>query len=102
MSKNAASEEKLGRLHAILADKLIEQLEGKPVLGDDGEILYYEIDPRVLSSAITFLNNNKIVANPFLDEKISQIEERLRQRKTRFKAVDGGAKEAAKRAANAI
>lgn len=102
MSKNAAAEERLGLLHAALADTLLEQLEGKPILGDDGEIIGREVDPRVISAAITFLNNNKIVANPFLDEKVSEIEKRLKARRTMFKTVEGGAKAAAERAANAI
>lgn len=100
MSKNAASEERLGDLHMAVADTLIEQLEGTPVLDEEGTVIGRTIDPRIISSAITFLNNNKITANPFLDEKMSEIEERLAARKTKFKVVD--AKEAAKRAAEAI
>jgi hypothetical protein len=89
MSQFAAPEEKLGELHAIIADTLIEQLSNfDPEEG---------LDPRVLSSAISFLRDNKIKANPFLDEKMSEIEQRLKDRTRRFKVVPG---EAAKRAAN--
>jgi hypothetical protein len=88
MSHNAAPEEKLGELHAIVADTLIMQLQGD----EDGDI-----DPRILSSAISFLRDNKIKANPFLDEKMSEIEERLKARTRRFKVVP---KDAAERAAN--
>lgn len=92
MSHKAAPEEKLGELHALIADTLIDQL--KPEHDDDGFPI--PIDPRVLSSAISFLRDNKITANPFLDEKISEIEERLKNRKKRFKVVP---KDAAERAA---
>lgn len=100
MSQNAAAEERLGALHAAVADTLITQLEGKPVIGDDGEIIGYDIDPRIISAAITFLNNNKIVANPFLDEKVSEIELRLKERSKRFRSVEGG-RAAARAAVNA-
>lgn len=99
MSQNAASEEKLGGLHSLIADTLIEQLQGTPILDQEtGEVIGREIDPRIISSAISFLRDNKITKNPFLDEKISEIEERLKNRTKRFRVVD--ADEAAKRAAN--
>ncbi len=99
MSEHAAPEERLGQLHIAVADTLIEQLAGQPVYNDAGEEVGRSIDPRILSSAITFLNNNKITANPFLDDKISEIEKRLQERSRRFKAVNGG-KAAARAAAN--
>lgn len=89
MSQFAAPEEKLGQLHVIIADTLIQQLSNfDPEEG---------IDPRILSSAISFLRDNKVTKNPFLDEKISEIEMRLKERTKRFKVVPG---DAAKRAAN--
>ena len=97
MSKNAATEERLGSLHLAVADTLIEQLEGHPIFDDEGDEIGRDIDPRIISSAITFLNNNKIVANPFLDEKLSEIQDKLRKRKRKFAVVDKD--EAAKRAA---
>jgi len=51
---------------------------------------------RVISSAISFLRDNKIKANPFLEEKMSEIEERLSARTKRFRVVPG---DAARRAA---
>jgi hypothetical protein len=99
MSKNAAAEERLGQLHCIVAETLIKQLDGKPMLNEAGEIIGYEVDPRIISSAITFLNNNKVTANPFLDEAMSEIEKRLKDRVTKFRKVDGG-KAAARAAAN--
>lgn len=99
MSENAAPEEKLGSLHSLIADTLIEQLAGTPVQDmETGEIIGREIDPRIISAAISFLRDNKITKNPFLDEKISEIEERLRTRKKRFKVVTS--EDAAQRAAN--
>lgn len=97
MSKNAAPEEKMGTLHTVVADVLLEQLEGTPIIGDDGEIIGRDIDPRIISSAITFLNNNKTTANPFLTDQLSEIEKRLRDRKSRFQLVKPD--EAAERAA---
>lgn len=84
MSVNAAGEQRLGELHLAVADTLIEQLSKE------------DIDPRVLSAAITFLNNNKITHNPFLDEKMSEIQEKLSAKRKRFVAVPD---EAADRAA---
>ena len=99
MTEHAAGEEKLGRLHEIVADDLIEALTNPtPILNDDGDILGYVRDDKARLQAITFLNNNKIKATPFLSEKISEIEEALKKRKQRFRVVDPG--EAAKRAAN--
>lgn len=99
MSENAAPEEKLGSLHSLIADTLIEQLEGTPIQDvETGEIIGREIDPRIISAAISFLRDNKITKNPFLDEKISEIEERLASRKKRFQVVRPD--EAAQRAAN--
>jgi hypothetical protein len=98
MSKNAATEERLGELHAALAETLIKQLDGRPIL-QDGEIVGYEVDPRIISAAISFLNNNKIKANPFLTEEMSEIEKRLTNRRTKFRKVDGG-KAALRAAAN--
>jgi len=86
MSINAAGEEKLGELHLLVAETLVEQLKAE------------ELDPRVISSAITFLNNNHITHNPFLDEKMTEIQEALKNRKKRFTAVDPD--EAAERAAS--
>ena len=99
MSENAAAEEKLGSLHGMIADTLMEQLEGEPIFDlESGEVIGRRIDPRIISAAISFLRDNKIKANPFLSEKISEIEERLKNRTKRFKVVTPD--DAAKRAAN--
>jgi len=100
MSERAAGEEKLGGLHSIVSDTLIEQLEGTPILNEDGDEIGRHVDPRIIASAITFLNNNKIVANPFLSEKMSEIEAALKKRATKFRVLD--AEKAAKRAADAL
>lgn len=98
MSKNAAPEEKLGNLHMAVADALIEGLQPKPILDEDKEIIgFAPVDPRIISSAVTFLNNNKIKHTPFLDEKASEIQEMLNNRQKRFKVV---ASNAAEKAAN--
>jgi len=89
MSESAAPEEKLGELHSLIADTLIQQLSDFD--HEEG------LDPRILSSAISFLRDNKIKANPFLDEKVSEIEQRLKDRTRRFQVVPG---DAAERASN--
>lgn len=100
MSHNAADEAKMGTLHSVVADRLIEQLQGKPIYNDDGKQIGTEISDRAISNAITFLNNNKIVMNPFLTDKISEIQSKLQDRTKRFAVVKNDAIEAAKRAAN--
>ena len=98
MSENAAGEEKLGALHAIVAEDLIAALENPmPILNDEGKVVGHVRDDKARLQAITFLNNNKIKATPFLSEKMSEIEEALKKRKKRFFVVD--AAEAAQKAA---
>lgn len=98
MSKNAASEEKLGDVHNKVADALSTALDGEPILNEEGEEIGRKVDPRIISAAITFCNNNKIQANPFIDEDAqTAIQKKLDGRIKRFKVVP---EEAAKRAAN--
>jgi hypothetical protein len=102
MSKNAAPEEKLGQLHSVIADTLLEQLEGVPVFNDEGEEIARHVDPRIISSAITFLNNNKVTANPFISETVSDIEKKLAERTRRMNETKQRAKEAAEKYAQSI
>jgi hypothetical protein len=101
MSKNAASEELMGLLHELAATKLLEQLKGQPQFDnpeDPMEITGYYVDPRYITAAITFLNNNKVTMTPFIEEKASEIQEALAAKRTRFKVVASDA--AAQAAAN--
>lgn len=100
MSINATPEEKMGSLHAVVAETLIEQLEGIPIVDDAGTEIGRQIDPRVLSAAITFLNNNKVLMNPFLSEAVSKIEEQLSNKTKRFAVIKDEAIAAAKKAAS--
>jgi hypothetical protein len=99
MSHNAAKEELMGELHAQVADTLIEQLKGIPQYDDHEnpeQITGYYVDPRFITAAIAFLNNNKVTMTPYIQEKASEIQQALKERRTRFKLV---AKDAAAKAA---
>jgi len=102
MSQFAATEEALGRLHQTVAQTLIAQLEGEPIFDDEGEEIGRKLDPRVLTAAITFLNNNKIKANPFISAEVSEIEKKLAEKTKRFNKVKQSAKEAAKKYAESV
>lgn len=100
MAKNAANEELMGMLHADVAHTLIDQLKGIEIRDDDGEVIGKTIDPRILSSAITFLNNNKVTMNPYVAEALSEIQQKLADRsKDRFTIVRKQAREDALKAA---
>jgi hypothetical protein len=88
MSKNAAGEELLGELHMTTARVILAGLDGEPIFNDEGVEVGRRVDPRIISTAVTFLNNNKVIMTPWLDEKMTEIQERLQNRKTRFKVVD--------------
>ena len=99
MAKNAAPEELMGNLHRITAERIIEQLDGRPILNKDGEEIGREIDPRAISNAITFLNNNKVTMNPYVSEALSEIEEKLKSRSRKFAVIRNDAIVAAKKQA---
>jgi hypothetical protein len=101
MSKNAAGEEIMGELHAKVAAVLLAQLEGRNYIDPEtGEEVKMDPDPRIVSAAITFLNNNKVSMNPFVANTLSKIEKELEERAaTRFSVIRGQAQEEARKAA---
>lgn len=100
MSQNATPEEVMGNLHSIVTKVLIDQLDGTPILNDEGEEIGRSLDPRFVTAAITFLNNNKVVASPFVVAAMSEIEEKIAKMKDRkFRIVKDKAKDDALRAA---
>lgn len=96
-TKNAASEKVMGGLHKALAEALIEQLEGEPILDEDMNIIGRKLDPRWATAAITFLNNNKVTMNPEIVSALTEIEEKLNKRTKRFANVKKDAAEAARK-----
>lgn len=99
MAKNAASEERMGILHLAVAETLIKELDGKPILDNEGNEIGRQIDARVLSGAISFLNNNKVTMNPYVSEALSEIEAKLKDRPRKFAVVRNDAIAAAKKMA---
>lgn len=98
MSERATPEEQLGDLHSKLSDVILEQLKGYDVTDEEGNVIKHVVDPRWAQAAITFLNNNKVIAQPFLNKKkVSEIEKKLQERRAKFHNVN--AIDAAKRAA---
>jgi hypothetical protein len=99
MSKNATPEETMGELHAKVAEVLSAQLEGRPYKDPKtGEVLWVEVDPRFVTAAVTFLNNNKVTMSPFVMETISEIEKKLKSR-AKFTLIKKEAEEDARKAA---
>ena len=76
----------MGQLHLAVAEKLIASLD------ED------ECDPRVITAAIAFLNNNKVIMNPYITDAITDIQKKLMSRTQRFKVVSDS-KEAAEKIA---
>lgn len=90
MSKNAASEELLGKLHQKVASAMIRAVEyvekGQDAydeLGEPAEAIRPELSPAMLSAMTKFLADNSITANPVEDEKTSQLGELLRKKRMR-------------------
>ena len=99
MSDNATPEQEMGALHAKVAAVLSAQLEGRPYVDEDtGETLWVEVDPRFVSAAITFLNNNKVTMNPYVAKTLSEIEQKL-VGKSKFTLIKKEAREDALKAA---
>ena len=83
-----AHESKMGELHEKVAEKILMALESE------------DVDPRIIASAITFLNNNKVKMDPASDNKTSVIQERLAERRARLALVKNEAEDAARRFAS--
>lgn len=101
MSKGAASEEVLGQLHARVAEVLLAMLEKREYEDPEtGETVPLDPDPRIISSAVTFLNNNKVKMSPFLDNTVSEIQKKLDAKKgKRFSVIRNQARDDALKAA---
>lgn len=71
----SATHDKMERLHGKLADVLLDELE----VGDDD----LGVSPAMLTVAARFLKDNDITAQPAAGSKISELEEKLKQKKGR-------------------
>ncbi len=89
MSKNAASESKLGTLHDKLADCFTQALDGEVVISGDGEEVVLPPSPQMLNSCRAFLKDNDIIAIPTEDNRVGNLDKKLQRfredSKQRFK-----------------
>lgn len=90
MSKNAASEEVLGKLHQKVAEAMIRAIDyveqGQDAyeeLGQPAEAVRPELSPAMLSAMTKFLADNSITANPAEENTTSELEKRLASKRKR-------------------
>lgn len=81
----AANEDVLGALHALTASALIKKLEGTPVLDEDGQPTGEVIPASAadIQAAAKFLKDNNITCVPAADNKLGELEERLKKKQER-------------------
>lgn len=89
MSKNAASEEVLGKLHQKVANAMIRAIDyvekGQDTYDqfEPEDEVRPELSPAMLSAMTKFLSDNSITANPAEDEKTNTLAERLAKKRLR-------------------
>lgn len=87
----AANESKLGALHDKVADVLTKALDGQQLptgeQDDDGNEIMQTMEPSaaIITSAIQFLKNNNITCTPAQDNKLGELEEKLKARRAKLK-----------------
>jgi hypothetical protein len=104
MSKSAATEELLGRLHAKVAAVMLGTLDNVEAAQEaynkalenavddtmaEALVLMPEISPAFLSAVTKFLNDNKITCNVEEDKTMGSLEERLAQKRQRTRKAVG-------------
>lgn len=77
----SASEEKLGALHDLVCDALIEGTKGATIAGDEGALVTLPPAPAMLQAAIKFLNDNKVTCAPSADNKLGALSDQLKKRR---------------------
>lgn len=83
---NAASHDKMGRLHDKLCDVLLANLEGEEVIlfNEDGEPTpVNKVNPALLTVAAKFLKDNAITCQEAEGSKLSELEAKLREKRER-------------------
>lgn len=74
MAKKAATEQKLGELHAIVADGLSRVIaEGQAATDSEGNVTVATAGAAYFAAAITFLKNNNITADPAENAALSDL-----------------------------
>jgi len=81
----AANETVLGLLHDLTATALIAKLRGTPVLDEDGEPTGEVIPCSAadIQAAAKFLKDNNITCAPADDNKLGELEDKLKDRQKR-------------------
>lgn len=94
MAKNAATESALGELHSKVAQVMntaMHQIEKQQLAFDAAdergedltEVTRPEVNASLLSCITKFLSDNKITCNPEEDEKLGELEQRLKNKRAR-------------------
>lgn len=77
----AASEQKLGTLHELVADAFIDQVTGFTETGEDGKERVMRPSPALLGAATAFLKNNNITADATQNEALIGLSKALQARR---------------------
>lgn len=81
----AANESILGLLHELTASALIEKLKGTPLLDEDGNPTGDVIPCSAadIQAAAKFLKDNNITCAPADDNRLGELEQKLKDRQAR-------------------
>lgn len=81
----AANEDILGQLHEITAKSLIDKIKGTPLLDDEGKPTGEFMPPSAadIMAAAKFLKDNNITCAPSEDNKLGELEQKLKDRQAR-------------------
>lgn len=80
----AANETKLGQLHDLVADALIQKVKGSVILDEDGqEVGKMEPTAADLQAAAKFLKDNQITCAPSDDNRMGELDKALAERNAR-------------------
>lgn len=80
----AANETKLGQLHDLVADALIQKVKGSVILDEDGqEVGKMEPTAADLQAAAKFLKDNQITCAPSDDNRMGELQDLVAQKNAR-------------------
>jgi hypothetical protein len=83
--KMAATEDFLGQLHNATAKALMDKLNGIKILDEEGNPTGEVIPPSAadIQAAAKFLKDNNITCAPSEDNKLGELEEKLKEKQAR-------------------
>ena len=90
-----ASEDKLAKLHSMVAEVLTDQLSVKRELdpelegtGADGSAEVYSASPALLAAAMKFLKDNDITCDIKTNDNMTKLQDTLSKKQKKFRQTD--------------